>query len=89
MNILTEWVKKHKELIYFIPPHLGGIVFVKYSMEINSTELTRRLCEEKSTFIVAGDCFGMDGYIRIGIGSEKDYLLAELQLIDTILKEFK
>ena len=42
--------------------------------------------EEKSVFIVPGDCFGMDHYIRIGIGAEKDYLIAGLNLIDETLK---
>ncbi|MFX0016675.1 MAG: aminotransferase class I/II-fold pyridoxal phosphate-dependent enzyme [Promethearchaeota archaeon] len=87
--ILTEWVKKHKDILYFIPPQAGGIAFLKYSPNINSTELTTRLRQEKSTFIVAGDCFGMDNYIRIGIGSEKEYLVSGLMLIDEILEELK
>ncbi|MHA2245695.1 MAG: aminotransferase class I/II-fold pyridoxal phosphate-dependent enzyme [Candidatus Hodarchaeales archaeon] len=89
LNILTEWTKKHSNIFHFIPPQAGGIVFLKYNLDINSTELTTRLREEKSVFIVAGDCFGMDHYIRIGIGSETDYLLAGLALIDEVLEEFK
>jgi aspartate/methionine/tyrosine aminotransferase len=87
--VLAEWVEKHSDIFQFIPPHAGGIAFLKYNMNINSTELTTKLREEKSVFIVAGDCFGMDHYIRIGIGAEKEYLLAGLALIDEVLAELE
>lgn len=89
LSILTKWVKKHASILDFIPPQAGGIAFLRYKMKINSTKLTTRLREEKSVFIVAGDCFGMDHYIRVGIGSEKDYLLAGLDLIDEVFEELK
>lgn len=84
--ILKRWVEKHTDIFQFIPPQAGGIAFLKYKMDINSTEFTTKLREEKSVFIVAGDCFGMDNYIRIGIGSERDNLLAGLALIDELLE---
>ncbi len=54
-------------------------------MKINSTELADKLLREKSVFVVSGDFFGMDHYIRIGIGTEKDYFKAGLKLIDETL----
>lgn len=84
---LKIWVEKHKNLFSFIPPQAGGMAFLRYNMKINSTEFTTKLMKEKSVFIVAGDCFGMDQYVRIGIGSEKDYFLAGLKLIDETLQE--
>lgn len=87
LGTLVEWVKKHKELFQFIPPHAGGMAFLRYNIKINSTELSTKLREEKDVFVVAGDCFGMDNYIRLGIGSEKKYFLAGLDLIDELLRE--
>jgi hypothetical protein len=84
---LEEWAGKHTDKFSFIPPKAGGIVFIKYSMKINSSELMVQLRKEKSVFIVAGDLFGMDHYIRIGIGSEKDYLMAGLNLFDDVLRD--
>jgi aspartate/methionine/tyrosine aminotransferase len=78
LSALTEWINSRSGLFNFIPPQAGGMAFVNYNMDINSTDLSTRLREEKSTFVVAGDCFGMDGMIRIGIGSEKDYLMTGL-----------
>lgn len=84
---LEDWVKKHKTLFKLIPPRAGAVTFPHYFMKINSTELATRLIREKSVFIVAGDCFGMDHYLRIGIGSEKAHFLAALGLIDQALEE--
>lgn len=87
LTLLKDWIKKHNDLFSLIPPQAGGIAFLRYNMKINSTELCIKLREEKSVFIVAGDLFGMDHYVRIGIGSKKDYLSAGLHLIDETLHE--
>ncbi len=87
LAVLEEWVQKHKPLFELIPPRAGGIAFPRYNMKINSTELADKLMKEKSVFIIAGDFFGMDGYIRIGYGTEKDYFKAGLSLIDEALEE--
>jgi len=89
LAVLTEWALGHDDLFSFIPPQAGGMVFLRYNMEINSTELAKKLRTEKSTFIVAGDCFGMDHRVRIGIGSKKAYLRAGLQRINETLEEIK
>jgi len=87
LGVLTEWAKAHENLFTFIPPKAGGMAFLRYNMEINSTELSTKIREEKSTFIVPGDCFGMDRRIRIGIGSERNYLTAALDRISETLRE--
>jgi len=89
LAVLKEWVQKHKPLFELIPPRAGGVAFLRYNMKINSTELGDKLLKEKSVFVVAGDFFGMDHYIRIGIGTEKDYFKAGLKLIDETLEELR
>ena len=54
-------------------------------LEVNSTVLSDRIREEKSVFILPGDCYGMDHYFRIGIGAEKNYLKRGLDLVDEVL----
>ncbi|MFW9854161.1 MAG: aminotransferase class I/II-fold pyridoxal phosphate-dependent enzyme [Candidatus Thorarchaeota archaeon] len=87
LAILTKWIEKHQNFFSFIPPQAGGMVFLRYDMDINSTEFVTKLRELKSVFIVAGDCFGMDKYIRIGIGSKKDFLETGLDLISEFLRD--
>lgn len=91
VKIIEAWVKKHSNIFSFIPPKAGGVAFIKYDSSIltlNSKEFTSRLRDEKSVLIVGGDCFGMEHYIRIGIGSERDYLNEGLDLITEFLAEF-
>lgn len=66
------WVGAKDRGIEFIRPEAGGMVFFRYPQTINSTELSRRLRNDESVFIVAGDWFGMDSHMRIGIGGEQD-----------------
>ncbi len=87
LAVLEEWVQKHKPLFELIPPRAGGLAFLRYNMKINSIELADKLLKEKSVFVVAGDFFGMDHYIRIGLGTEKGYFKAGLKLIDETLEE--
>ena len=87
LKLLQEWLKKHEPIFHFIPPKAGGMAFLRYNIPINSTEFATKLRVEKSCFIVAGDCFGMDNYIRIGIGSEKSYFLNGLALISEMIEE--
>lgn len=87
ITYLETWLKKHNGLFSFIPPKAGAMAFIRYNLEMNSRELVTRLREEKSVFIMDGDCFGMDRFVRIGFGSQKDYLLAGLARIDEFLKE--
>ncbi len=80
-----KWVDSHADLFKFIPPRAGGMAFLRYNLMINSTALSDRLRTEKSVFIIPGDCFGMDHFLRIGIGGERQHLLAGLDLIDEML----
>lgn len=87
LDAFQKWVDTHAELFHFTPPRAGGMAFMHYNMPINSTKLSDKLRLEKSVFIIPGDCFGMDHYLRIGIGGEKEHLLAGLDLIDETLNE--
>ena len=87
IRAVQAWVESHRDLFHMIPPRAGGMAFIRYDMEMNSRELANRLRTKKGVFIMDGDCFGMDHYIRIGFGAEKAYLLAGLERIDQFLRE--
>jgi hypothetical protein len=85
--VLDKWLKDHGGLFTFRPPKAGAICFVRYGLEVRSTELAERLIREKSVLIVPGDHFETDGYVRLGFGSEKGYLLRALGRIEEVLKK--
>jgi len=85
--IVQDWVERHGGNFSMIPPRAGGMAFMHYKFDINSSELVTRLREEKSVLVVAGDWFGMDRYLRLGIGGETTELVEGLELIDEFLNE--
>lgn len=86
LALLTNWVKANEEFFSFVPPKAGGMAFIKYSHSMNSTALVHRLREERGIMLLPGDVYGMDGYIRIGIGAPGDHLSAGLERLSDYLK---
>lgn len=53
----------------------------------HSSELSDWLRDEKSVFVSAGDCFGMDYFFSLGIGERKGYILEGLDRIKEALND--
>lgn len=87
LALTQDWLKSHGSVFKFIPPQAGGMAFIHYDLDINSTELAEKLRTEKSVFILAGDTYGMDHYFRIGIGAEKEYLIKGYERLSESIKE--
>lgn len=81
LQLLCDWVDECAEHVSLIPPRAGGMAFVRYNAEINSTELVHRLREDKGVLLLPGDVYGLDGYFRIGIGAPRDHLEPGLKRI--------
>ena len=86
LPVITGWLDAHAERFSYALPDAGAIVYMRYHDAINSTVLVDRLRIEKSLLIVPGDHFGMDGYLRIGFGSETRYLRDGLDRLDHVLR---
>lgn len=81
--VIERWLSAHG--FSYVAPEAGAIVYVRYSQRINSTDLVNRLRQEKSVLVVPGDHFGMDGYLRVGFGSETAHLQEGLSRIHDLL----
>ncbi len=89
LKLCRNWISAHDPFLSMIAPRAGGMAFIRYQYQINSTELADRLRKEKSVFILAGDTYGMDGYFRIGIGAEKEYLRKGLERVSEFIRTFE
>ena len=83
---LTAWMRGHDPGFRLAPPRAGAIVYPRYSWPINSTKLMERLRDEQSVLVVPGDQFGMDGYLRVGLGNEPAELKAGLASMNAVLE---
>ena len=58
-------------------------------MNIRSSELVTRLKDEQDVLLVAGEWFGMDGYVRIGFGETKNVMVAAFDRMNTFFAAYR
>ena len=85
LRVITDWVAAMDGRFRFIPPAAGGFAFLRHDLPVGSTELSDWLRTEHGVFVLAGDCFGMDRFIRVGIGADTPTLERGLERIATAL----
>lgn len=88
-RIVRRWIDDRAGLLSHVPPTAGAICFLRYTLPVNSSDLAWRLLKEKSTLIVPGDHFGMDGYVRIGMGDAQGHLQGGLGRIGELLQDLR
>jgi aspartate/methionine/tyrosine aminotransferase len=82
--LVRRWIDRQKGLSH-IAPEAGAIAFVRHTHPLRSSDLTERLRKERSVLVAPGDFFDMDGYFRIGFGSDPKHLESALSLIGEFL----
>jgi len=85
--ILDGWLESHEGTFTLVPPQAAAIAFVRYHLDVNSTELVKQLMREKSVLIVPGDHLGLDHHLRISFGLPPDYLRAGLDRIHQLIAD--
>lgn len=88
LPVLQNWMDQRPGKFAWVPPRAGAIAMIRYKHRVNSSVLAERLRAEKSTLIVPGDQFLMDGYMRLGYGSERFYLEAGLKRLMEVLDSY-
>lgn len=83
-DIVERWVEKRNRWSWQRPA-AGGMAFMRYDFDMASEELSNRLREEESVFVVAGSWFGIENHIRVGIGVKTDHLIEGLARLDAFL----
>jgi aspartate/methionine/tyrosine aminotransferase len=86
LPLIRAWLDERADWFRYIPPRAAAIVYPRYDLSINSTALVTRLRDEESLLVVPGDQFGMDGYLRIGYGSDAAYLSEGLARLDRVVR---
>jgi aspartate/methionine/tyrosine aminotransferase len=86
---VEQWVEEQRGLFSMVRPQAGAIAYLRYNMDVSSTELITRLREEKSVLVVPGDHFGMDHYVRIGFGYDRENLTKGLELFSELLETIR
>lgn len=83
---LEAWMAKQDGLFSCTPPQASAVSFVRYHLDMNSTELMEKLCREASVFVGAGDSFGMDHHLRVAFGQDRAVLEDAFARMEKTLK---
>ena len=83
--VLEKWIGEHPGILDTTPPQAAAIAFVRYHLNVSSTQFAERLREEKKVLIVPGEHFGLDRFVRISYGLPNDYLTAALARIHDLI----
>ncbi|SVD31344.1 uncharacterized protein METZ01_LOCUS384198, partial [marine metagenome] len=84
--VLESWLSGQDGLFSWTPPQASAVTFVRYHLDVNSTDLMEVLCREARVFVGAGDSFGMDYHFRIAFGQERSVLEEAFSRIENTLK---
>jgi aspartate/methionine/tyrosine aminotransferase len=72
--VLEAWMNRQDGMFSYTPSQASAVSFIRYHLDINSTELMERLCRDAGVFVGAGDSFGMDHHLRIAFGQDRAVL---------------
>ncbi len=86
---LENWLNSFNGLFSYLPPQAGAILFARYNLQVNSTELVEKLLKEKSVLLVPGDHFELDQHLRFGYGSSRDYLEKALSRVAEVISALR
>jgi aspartate/methionine/tyrosine aminotransferase len=84
-KILDDWVNATPE-VYYQRPEAGTTALVYYKKKMPSRELCKRLVKETGVLFTPGECFEMEGAVRIGYAFDPDVLQKGLDLFADFLK---
>lgn len=88
-EVLKTWMDNQDGLFSYTPPEASAVSFIRYHLDVNSTELMETLCREASVFLGAGDSFGMDHHLRIAFGQEKSVLEDAFSRVEKVLEQYR
>jgi aspartate/methionine/tyrosine aminotransferase len=88
-GLLREWLSEQDGVLTGTPPDAAAITFLKYDLDINSTEWMEQLRDESSLLIVPGDHFGLDRHIRLSFAVPEPELLDGLGRLGDSVKRLR
>ena len=83
--ILSDWMKEHSQVMSWVPPRAGHTAFPKYSLNIDSIGLCKRLLKEKEVLFAPGDFFESPKHLRIRYSCETEILKKGLEAFSAFL----
>ena len=89
LTVMKRWLDSLDGFFEYLEPQAGAFIFVKYQSDIPSVDLAERIRRNQDVLVVPGAHFGMEGYLRISLGVERETLSAALVRIKNELETIR
>lgn len=76
MAFARQWFKDNADLATWTEPRAGLLAMMKYNLPVDSTTIADALARDVRVMLAPGSSFGLEGYLRVGVGQRPD-LFAE------------
>lgn len=76
MTFARNWFSEHADLATWTEPRAGLLAMMKYNLPMESSALGDGLARDMRVMLAPGSSFGLEGYLRVGVGQRPD-LFAE------------
>ncbi len=86
LECARSWFAANADLASWSEPRAALLAMMKYSAPVDSTILADRLANEARVMLAPGSAFGLEGYLRIGIGQRQDLFAEGLRLTGEFLE---
>lgn len=86
LQFARSWFAEHADLASWSEPRAALLAMMKYTAPVDSTTLADRLAKEARVMLAPGSTFGLEGYLRIGIGQRQDLFAEGLRLTGEFLE---
>ena len=87
--IMDKWIKSFGDFFSYHPPDAGAFCFVKYNSDKPSFDICQDILHNRSTLIVPGIHFKLEGFLRIWMGGKPEYMQEGLRRIGIEITKVK
>jgi capreomycidine synthase len=85
-ELVGEWVGETADAVQWVPPMGGVCAFVRFPDLADTTDLCRRLADERRVLLVPGSCFLHPQFARLGFGDSTESLRQGLSRLSPFLQ---
>jgi aspartate/methionine/tyrosine aminotransferase len=82
---VEDWIRAHADVLTYVRPVAGAIVYLEYDLPVASRELVDRIRREQSVLLVPGSMFGLGDGFRVGFGFDPEETVKGLERVSPYL----
>lgn len=84
---LEEWIGGHAEVLSIVPPESTALAFVRFHLNMSSTEVADEIRRRAKVLVAPGEYFGIEHHLRMTHGLKIEYLTEALERMGGVFED--